>query len=247
MDILKVGDRFSSVNFGIFTVKNYTNAHDVLIEFDNTGYCYSVAAGNARRGLVKDNMAKTVYGVGCLGNGKYKSRLPNNGPCTKEYSTWSSMMHRCYGEERDETTLRNYIDCLVCEDWHNFQNFAKWCNSQPEMLYKNSSLDKDILVKGNRVYSPNACCFVPSQLNTAVTGTKHQNSTGKAGVWKFKDSYISEVTIFSAKSGLGSFDNIDDAQFVYNKVKEAYIRALAEIYKSDINQKAYTILKGWTV
>lgn len=242
---IKMGDVFYSKSYGKFEVTEYMNARCVKILFYNTGGITTASAGNIRNGRVKDVLAKDVFGVGCIGSGEFKSRLPNNGSCTKEYSTWSSMLFRCYGNERDESTLRSYKDCIVCEDWHNFQNFAQWCQTQPEMLYKDSSLDKDIRVKGNRIYSPETCCFVPSYINTAVTGIKHQNSTGKAGVWKFKDSYVSEITLFGSKSNLGHFETLEAAEYIRNRLKEAYIGGLAEIFKDRISAEVYTKLKEW--
>lgn len=243
---LKTGDRLSSLSYGTFTIEEYVNANVVVIKFDATGYVTKASAGNIRNGRVRDNTAKTVYGVGCFGDGEFRARHPNNGPCTKEYGTWNSMIFRCYGEGRDESTYRNYHDCFVCDEWLNFQNFAAWCQTQPEMLCKDSSLDKDIRVKGNKIYSPSTCCFVPQYINSAVTGIKHQNSSGRAGVWKFKDSYVSEITMFGAKSQLGSFDNLEDAYKIQKVVKEAYISGLADIFRKSLNEEVYMKLKEWT-
>jgi hypothetical protein len=155
------------------------------------------------------------------------------------------MMFRCYGDNRDEGTLRNYGDCSVYEEWHNFQNFAEWCQTQKGMNFLDSQLDKDIKLKGNRTYSPDNCCFVPGHINSAITGFKHLNSSGSAGVWKFKDSYIAEVTTFSTKQHLGTFDNLDDAEYVYKRVKSTYISALADVYKDRLAEDVYLKLKGW--
>lgn len=244
-EALKVGQRFKSKSYGYFTIHEYVGAYGVYAKFEDTGYVSKTSAGNIRKGLVRDNLAKTVRGVGCFGVGPFKSRHPNNGPCTKEYGTWSSMIFRCYADSRDESVFRNYSDCSVCEEWHNFQNFAEWCQTQPEMLFEDSSIDKDIKVKGNKIYSPETCCFVPQYINTDVTGMKHQNSSGKAGVWKCKDSYISEITMFGAKSNLGNFSSLDDANHVHNRVKEAYISALADIFRVKINPNIYAKLKAW--
>lgn len=244
-DILQAGQRFNSKAYGSFVVTKYVSAGEVHIQFDETGGTSKAAAGNIRNGHVRDNLARTVFKVGYLGNGNFKSRRPNNRGCTKEYGTWSAMLFRCYGENRDEATYRNYSDCSVCQEWHNFQTFAEWCQAQPEMLFEDSSLDKDIRVKGNKVYSPDTCCFVPQYINTAVTGMKHQNSSGLAGVWSMKDSYVAEVTMFGSKTNLGSFASAEDANHIHSKVKEAYISALADIFKSKISEEVFSKLKLW--
>lgn len=244
---LEVGQRLKSKSFGYFTVEKLVNSGEVHFRFEESGGVGKATSGNVRNGLVRDNFAKTVYGVGYFGDGIFKSRLPNNGPCTKEYATWSAIMFRCYGDNRDECTLRNYGDCSVVAEWHNYQTFASWCQTQPEMNFCNSSIEKDIIIKGNKLYSPNTTCFVPIELNVAITGIKHQNSTGKAGVWKFNDSYISEVTMFSTKASLGRFDNFQDAEYVYREVKQSYIRALAEIYKDRLRADVYEKLKEWVI
>lgn len=242
---LYVGQRLPSKSYGYFIVQEVVSATEVYVKFENSGGVSRAAAGNLKNGLVRDNLAKTVYGVGCLGEGLFKSRHPNNGPCTKEYGTWSSMMFRCYGDKRDVTTTRNYGDCSVVDVWHNFQNFATWCQSQPTMLCEDSTLDKDIRVKGNKVYSPDTCCFVPAYINVAVTGIKHQNSSGKAGVWKFKDSYVSEITMFSVDNSLGVFSSLEHANYVRCRMKEAYIGALADVFRDRLDADVYSKLKFW--
>jgi hypothetical protein len=100
-------------------------------------------------------------GTGFVGVGKYKTSIKQKP--TKMYSVWKSM-------------LRRYKDCSVDSQWCNFQVFAKWHekNYNPETM-KGWHLDKDILVKGNKIYSPKTCCFVPFQINSLFANvTKHK-------------------------------------------------------------------------
>ena len=69
---INIGDKFKSRSYGEFTVSDYINSKDVIITFDKTGYTYSASAGNIRNGLVKDNLAKSVYGVGYFGFSYWK-------------------------------------------------------------------------------------------------------------------------------------------------------------------------------
>jgi len=82
----------------------------------------------------------------------------------KTYSTWMSMLVRCYSAKylaRKPT----YNGCIVCSEWLSFSAFERWMLQQD---YVGMELDKDILVPGNRVYSPDYCVFVPRELNSLL-------------------------------------------------------------------------------
>lgn len=249
------GKIFNTNSCGDVIVLEYVNTNNVRVKFLNSGGINTTSAGNLRKGLVNDFYAKTVCGVGYLGEGKYKCRVRGRtakvngyraGCMTKEYSVWDSMIRRVYGD-LSEQNRRTYGDVEVCEEWHNFQNFAEWCQTQSGFGKDGYHIDKDILIRGNRVYSPEACCFVPAHINSAVTGMKHTNTTGYSGVWKDKSSYVAEITINGTGISLGSFSDADKASLMYKNIKQTYIRTLAEIYKEDIDHKVYLALKEWEV
>ena len=86
------------------------------------------------------------------------------------------MLRRCY-DEKLHKKYPTYIDCKVCEEWLNFQNFAKWYyNNYYEIENEKICLDKDILHKGNKIYSPDNCVFVPNNIN--VLFVKSDKSRG---------------------------------------------------------------------
>lgn len=74
---------------------------------------------------------------------------------------WSSMIKRCYSHKNIERRP-NYKECTVCDEWLTFSNFAKWYD---ENAIDGWQLDKDIKIKGNKVYSPSGCLFVPMCIN----------------------------------------------------------------------------------
>lgn len=82
----------------------------------------------------------------------------------KYYSTWTSMIRRCYSNKSLQKRS-TYKDCHVCEEWRHFSNFKRWMEQQD---YENKCLDKDLLIEGNRVYSPDTCIFVPVIINNFV-------------------------------------------------------------------------------
>ena len=59
--------------------------------------------GNFKKGNIKCPYERRVYGVGYIGEGKYK--VKENGKTTKCYETWHSMLRRCYDEKYQEKNL----------------------------------------------------------------------------------------------------------------------------------------------
>lgn len=115
-----------------------------------------------------DREKKTAFGVGYIGYGEFSSRLDNKD--TKAYTTWRNMLSRCYSD--DNPRNRSYNDCTVCEEWHNFQNFALWFYQNHPDNGKKYHLDKDKIVKGNRMYSPENCCFISPSENAIISNQK---------------------------------------------------------------------------
>jgi hypothetical protein len=103
-----------------------------------------------------------VYGVGVYERGVFV--CSSEGNATKEYGLWVSMLARCYSTEL-QLKSPTYIDCEVSDDFKNFQYFAEWCNNQIGFGAKDYQLDKDLVFKGNKLYSSDTCFFVPKQVN----------------------------------------------------------------------------------
>ncbi len=97
---------------------------------------------------------RTVYGIGYLGSGRNIAFA--SGKPSKSYSTWSNMLKRCYCEA-SLIARPTYAGCYVCDEWHNFQNFAEWFDTN---YVEGFHLDKDTLVDGNKIYSPATCVFI---------------------------------------------------------------------------------------
>lgn len=161
------GTSWSSNNFGDFEILEYFNYHKVKIKFITTGYTTHAKMDKIRRGKVKDKLLPSVYGVGYLGDGPYSASLI--GKYTKVYYTWRAMLQRCYCSMYQENKP-TYEGCTVADEWHNFQNFAKWFEDNYIEGYE---LDKDLKVEGNKIYSPEACMFVSKQHNTEKANAKH--------------------------------------------------------------------------
>lgn len=78
------------------------------------------------------------------------------------YATWKALFQRCYGDNS-----KYHTDCEVAEDWWLLSEFWRWMDTQEwKRDDRKFTLDKDLKIPGNRIYSPETCMFVPQQINT---------------------------------------------------------------------------------
>ena len=80
------------------------------------------------------------------------------------YETWYQMLRRCYSKILHQKRP-SYRDCQTCDEWLLFSNFKKWMETQD---WRGKHLDKDLLVEGNKVYSPETSLFVDAIVNTFI-------------------------------------------------------------------------------
>lgn len=163
LDTLKI---YSTKNYGKLKVVSYIDCQHVEVEFLDTGFKALRPAADIKKGSVKDLLRPYVAGVGYLGVGRYRSR--EEGRITKQYRAWSAMIERCYSP-KFQARCPTYTGCSVAIEWHNFQRFASWYD---ENHVNGLELDKDIKVKGNKIYSSKTCLFVTRRDNVVDAHAK---------------------------------------------------------------------------
>nr|WP_195365891.1 hypothetical protein [[Eubacterium] tenue] len=244
-------DRIGEVRYNTYGSKmkivDYISVDKVKVYFKEYDYSTYSTYNNFLKGLIKCPYNPVVYGVGYLGVGKYQSKI--KGIPTKAYRCWHHMLERCYSKKYHKLHS-TYTDCSVDSKWHNFQNFAKWYHENCyEFKDEKLHLDKDILNKGNKIYSEDACVFVPQSIN--VLFTKSNSSRGKYPIGvtyhKKKNKYISRISKFNTNKQLGMFNTIKDAFFCYKHEKELHIKYVADLYKHVIPTKLYTAMYNYQV
>jgi hypothetical protein len=225
----------------------YINANDIWVKFEN-GETTHTTWDCFVRGEVKNVFDKSVFGVGYIGEGIYKPNVDKIK--TNEYQIWISMLSRCYDEEFKEK-FPTYKNTKVVTKWHNFQNFAKWYSENYyEIEGERMNLDKDILFKGNKIYSPKTCVFVPQRIN--ILFVKNDSIRGELpiGVYfeKQTNKYRANCKIGNGKAkNLGRYNTPEEAFQVYKIFKEKYIKQVAEEYKSKIPEILYNALLNYVV
>lgn len=161
---MKVGDVFSSNSFGDFVIVSYNNSMNVVARFIDTGSEVTTTKSALKNGRVKDKLKTTLYGFGFIGHGQFTSKHI-------AYEKWNGMLQRCYSELFHKSNP-TYKDCTVCSEWRDYQVFARWyCDNYP-VDGGNYELDKDYISKGNKIYSPDTCCFLTKEENARISGER---------------------------------------------------------------------------
>lgn len=249
---MKKKNRINEVNYNSFGTKmkiiEYNSNMDIVVEFqDKYRYRKRTIYKAFREGKIKNLYDKTIYNIGYLGEGKYSNKKHE-----KIYDTWEHMLRRCYDPYHINKNL-TYKDCFVCDEWHCFQNFAKWYeDNYYKVLNEIMHLDKDILIKGNKIYSPNTCIFVPQRINTLFVKNDVNRGKYPIGVrWEAdRNKYRANCSIFigeKKKIIVKRFDTEAEAFDWYKKEKENYIKQVAEEYKEFIPIKLYNAMHRYKV
>lgn len=234
-------------NFGsLMRIIKYRNNADLDILFVDYNWVIKHRLYKEfKDGKVKCPYEKRVFNIGYLGEGRYNASI--NGKNTKYYEIWNKMLARCYAPE---AIKRNptYKDCIVHESWHNFQNFAEWVeNNFYKIEGEQISLDKDILCKGNKIYSPNTCIFVPQRINNLFTKCDKCRGDLPIGVTEYKHGYGVSVSCNNKQLALGTFNTPHKAFLMYKLNKELVIQGIANEYKDKIPTKLYEALMNYEV
>ena len=164
------------------------------------------------------------------------------------------MLQRCYDDKHREKYIA-YSDCSVCDEWLLFSNFLKWFLETENSTIYRYNLDKDILVKNNRVYSPQTCCFVPNEINVLFTKRRLHRGRFPIGVRKatksknFEASISLQTTEGKKNKYLGTFATPEEAFYAYKEAKETYIKEVATKYYNDgkIAKNVYEALMNYKV
>ena len=241
-----VGKVHKSKLSGDFKILKYNDKTNVEIQFLKTGFKMVARLHNIRSGEVKDPYVPSVFGIGVLG-AKYPNRV--NGVRTKQYELWVNMLKRCYSDTYKKKHP-TYEYCTVSENFKHYEYFYEWCNKQFGFGNQDWHLDKDLFVKGNKVYSEYSCVFIPAEINLVLV--KRAASRGKhlIGVsWnKRNKAFVAQVSKNKGGSEhLGYFNTELEAFNAYKEAKESFVKEQANKWKGKIDERAYQALINYTV
>ncbi len=239
----KKADRIGETNISnegcVMKIVEYNNTKDIIVEFQDV-YKYRLHTQYKafKNGQCKNPYFPSVVGCGCLGvdkNGnvpKTKELKDGKSCFTQEYQKWQCMLRRCFDnkfKERNST----YKDVACCDRWLCFANFLEdleilkqeynW--SEDEKL----QLDKDILHKGNKIYSLENCILVPQWINKLFIKRDNDRGDCPIGVRYHKQAkkYEAQCRINGKLTHLGLYNTIEQAFNAYKIAKENEIKRIA--------------------
>lgn len=236
----KTGYKFITYQgYNAEVVECFRNSNCTVLFYDDTNTTiFNVQFSHIKKRILKNPNHPVFYGVGFIGQGKHTTGT--NGDCYKNCKCWIGMLERCYSDKY-QLKKPTYIDCSVDERWHNFQVFAEWFENNYTQGFE---LDKDILVKGNKVYSPETCCFVPREVNSLFTKRNSKRGDYPIGVRREGNRYVARL---GGNIYLGIFDTIEEAFNAYKTAKELYIKEVADKWRSQITEQVYEAMYNYKV
>lgn len=191
-----------------------------------------------------------VYGIGI---NKQDRPIREDGKQTKEYKLWCRMLERC--NSKFCIKRPTYTGTTCSENFKIYSYFYDWCQEQIGFNSKDDDgkswhLDKDILVKGNKLYSEDTCVFVPARLNTLLLKVDAKRGNFPVGVALQSGTHrfraYCQIDCGRIKH-LGLFNTAQEAFTSYKIFKESTVKDIADKYKDIVDKRVYEALVGYRV
>ena len=233
---INVNDVFINNQGCYFKIIKNDGWNKILVEFQAKNKHRAIARkDHIKNGSIKNPFHPKVCGVGYFGVGVHRGN-------TFIYQTWRDMLKRCY----DEKTLEQhptYKGCTVCDEWHNFQNFAEWYIKQ-EFNGCDYCLDKDLLIDGNKIYSPETCVLAPRQINNLFLDSSTIRGEYPIGVCleKRKNRFVAYIKKNGKHCYIGMFQTAEQASQAYQKAKKEYVEKVALEWQDRIDKRLFDAL-----
>jgi len=234
-----IGETYiSNEGYKLTIVGSGTRNHYCVVDIAGR-YTVEAQYHKVKDGGIKNVYHRAVYGVGYLGLGDYSPK--GNKVHRQIYDLWNKMLERVYSPSKLEK-CPSYKGTTVCKEWHNFQVFAKWFE---ENHVEGWQLDKDLLSKGTKIYSPETCVFIPRELNTFMTNVKVDNTSGYTGVSYSKPNgkWVANISIGGKRKYLGQRDSVEEAYKLYKKARDKICQEWRIKMKGKISDAAIAAIK----
>ena len=146
-----------------------------------------------------------------------------NGTLCKAGQMWRDIIKRV-ASEKFQNKRPEYKGCTISNEWIYASNFVNWVKSQD---YKNKSIDKDIIVIGNKHYSKETCCLVTNEVNSLMCISSRNNKNNLLLGVTYRNKYISQISFKGEHYHIGNFNLECEAHNAYRLKRAEFIRILA--------------------
>ena len=186
-----------------------------------------------------------VFGVGV---NDWDGNIWVDGKPIKQYDLWQSMLKRSF-DEKYKQKYPTYEGVTCSKDWLLMTNFVEEVSKMKGYGLKGWELDKDILQKGNKLYSKDTCCFVPLEVNLLLIKSDKSRGEWPVGVYfdKRDGKFVARLSINGKRKYLGLFPTPDEAFQAYKLAKEAQIKVVAEKWKDQLDERVFQALMEYEV
>lgn len=183
----------------------------------------------------KDSMKELIYGHGI--NDLYQ--ISKKGVHDQAYKIWLRILERCFSEKYHKKK-KTYSECTLHSDWLLYSNFKRWFEDPVNGYKEGYHIDKDVLLKGNKMYGPDTCCFLPNEINVLFQEYNISREYPR-GVSVHKNCITVRISRYGKTKEFGGFKSIEEASEFYKKLKRDYIVEIANKYwdKDLITEKVY--------
>ena len=172
---------------------------------------------------------------------------------TQKNDLYRNIYNRCYNPNNHKYKPC-YKGCTICDEWYSEPgaedqtgrlNFYRWLDEDNFYVIDGeptTELDHNILKRGNTVYSPECCIFVPKSINSMFAGfAKKSDNDLPQGVMRAANGrYITVI-----KSIRDTFTTPEEAHAVWAEMQKMRIVQAAERYDGLIPQRLTDALLNW--
>lgn len=250
---IKCSHRIGEVGVNSFgtpmEIVEYQSVRKIKVKFlDKKGAIVESSYSQFLSRKIKNPYDPVVAKVGYIGEGRYRSRVDKI--LQTPYRTWRHMLERCYDPK---AITPAYEGIKVCEEWHNYQNFAKWWEENYyEVGDDRMDLDKDILSNNRaREYSPSTCVYVPSRVNFLFIKRPKKDIPTGVSLVKGSGKYWARGGVNNKEIKGGIYETVEEAFEVYKREKERALKEhcleLKKKYGDKIPSKVYEAIMTYEI
>lgn len=222
------------------------NSRNLTVLFDDGVINSGIRYNNFCNGIIKNKNCLGCMSIGKLNTEETEYTTSKNTSYYSIYRTWNHMIERC-NSEKYKLNHATYQNCTSSDNFLSFDYFYNWYLNN--LWNENFTiLDKDLLIKGNKIYSENTCVLVDRKLNNLILKSNANRGEFPIGVHKASKGNNFETSMNGKY--LGTFPTIEEAFMCYKKAKEDYIKRVADEYKSkykNFPEKLYEALYNYKV